>query len=462
MAFSMSSCEIFKFAAFALMPRTTRHLHFKELIIMNKKIKVGIGFATGRKTFLKVLRSYIHNWEESGLVDDANISLNLFVAYDLSYNKTARKDYTNIHPELFKRIDSAKFISKYSTCKDIDNLCDEGVISREDAKLIFSKGYASQRNAIIYNAVKHGMDYLIFLDDDEYPVAVTNTRNHTIWSGQHVLDVHIENLKKADITHGYHCGYISPIPYIKYNEILREEDFKEFITAISNDILSWEKISEVAKNGGVTYGDIGVLINKEVRQVEKINSAKFISGANLGINLSNPARLYPFYNPRGARGEDTFLSTCITDRKVLKVPCYTFHDGFSTYHHLLEGVLPINLKFISADNEQIINRFYKACIGWIRYKPLLLYITQRESYDYDITQIRRKLTNVLPKICDYFNKPDFANILTEFDKYDENVVKHFEEYNMSKKVWKKIMRYLDSDKYVHYLYKPTKEAAIPF
>ncbi len=429
---------------------------------MSKKIKVGIGFATGRKTFLKVLRSYIHNWEESGLVDDENISLNLFVAYDLSYNKTARKDYTDIHPELFKSIDSVKFITKYGINKEIDNLCEKGVIKREEAKAVFSKGYASQRNAILYNAVKHGMDYLIFLDDDEYPVVVTNTHNHTIWSGQHVIDMHIDSLKNSDITHGYHCGYISPIPYIKYDDTLREEDFKEFIFAISNDILSWDKISGVMKNGGVTYGNVEVLIKKEVCEAEKINRSKFISGANLGINLKNPSRIYPFYNPRGARGEDTFLSTCLSERKVLKVPCYTFHDGFGTYHHLLEGVLPIKLKFISADNEQIINRFYKACIGWIRYKPLFLYITQYESYDNQIREIKEKLTNALPKICAYFNKPCFADILSELEKYDKNVVKHYEEYNMSKYVWKKIMRHLEADKKVHYLYKPHKEAVITY
>ena len=53
-----------------------------------KNIKVGIGFATGRKSFQRVLRTYIYNWKESGLVENKRISLNLFVAYDLNYNKT--------------------------------------------------------------------------------------------------------------------------------------------------------------------------------------------------------------------------------------------------------------------------------------------------------------------------------------------------------------------------------------
>ena len=76
---------------------------------------------------------------------------------------------------------------------------------------------------------------------------------------------------------------------------------------------------------------------------------KFISGANLGLNLKNLDKLFPFYNPPGARGEDTFLSTCICECTIRKVPCYTFHDGFSTYQHLLLGVLPNNLKAMRAD-----------------------------------------------------------------------------------------------------------------
>jgi hypothetical protein len=75
-----------------------------------KNIKVGIGFATGRKSFKKVLRTYIHTWKESGLVEDESISLNIFVAYDLLYNKTSITDYTNIHPELVEQVDGCNFI----------------------------------------------------------------------------------------------------------------------------------------------------------------------------------------------------------------------------------------------------------------------------------------------------------------------------------------------------------------
>ena len=403
------------------------------------KMKVGIGFATGRKYFKKLLRSYIYSWEESGLVDDSNIMLNIFVAYDLAYNKTKKEDYTNIHPEIIGSIDGVNFLGESDINKEMESLVSEGVVSTAEALKIFGKGYASQRNTLLYFAIKHGMDYLIFLDDDEYPMAVTNTKKHAIWSGQHVLSTHIKHINDADFTHGHHCGYISPIPFIEYNDIMTETDFRSFIETISNDILNWDNVKAVMNNGGVTYADTKILTTDETIEVEEVNHTKFISGANLGINLSNPKRVFPFYNPVGARGEDTFLSTCLNERKVLRVPVYTFHDGFSTYNHLLEGVLPIKMKQIKGDNEKIVDRFYKACLGWIRYKPLLLYITDVNHYDERIKEMNQQLKVVLPKIATYFNKPDFINVQHELAKYNKNVKKHYQEFLETQLIWERIM-----------------------
>jgi hypothetical protein len=407
----------------------------------SKFIKVGIGFATGRTTFQRVLRTNIYNWKESGLVENKRISLNLFVAYDLNYNKTKTTDYTKIHPELVEQIDSSTFIASVAVKEEIDYLIRENVINSNEVRMIFGRGYAAKRNAVLYNAIKHNMDYLIFLDDDEYPMAVTKNRNTTIWGGQHVLLEHLKYITQADITHGHHCGYISPIPYMEFNDTMTEADFRSFIEAISNDIVNWDTLKTVIKNGGVTYADTNILTSDEAVEVQETNRAKFISGANLCINLTDPRRIFPFYNPPGARGEDTFLSTCLSERKVLRVPCYTFHDGFSTYNHLLAGVLPIRLRFIKADTEQITTRFYKACIGWIRYKPLLLYITQPDRYEEKIQKMREQLTMTLPKICAYFEQPDFMKVLAELEKYNRNVEKHYCEFRETQRIWAKIMEH---------------------
>jgi len=410
---------------------------------IKKDIKVGIGFATGRESFQKVLRTNINNWEESGLVENKRISLNLFVAYDLNYKNTKVTDYTNIHPELVDKIDSSCFIGSIAIKREIDYLIEEKVLDMHEANMIFGKGYAAQRNAVLYNAIKQRMDYLVFMDDDEYPMAVTNTRDTAVWGGQHVLTDHLKHIAQADITHGNHCGYISPIPYMEFNDTMTEEDFRSFIEAISNDIVNWDKLKAVMKNGGVTYADTKILTIGEAMEVSETNHAKFISGANLCINLTKPSRIFPFYNPPGARGEDTFLSTCLTQRKVLHVPCYTFHDGFATYNHLLEGVLPIKLKFIKADTEEITTRFYEACIGWIRYKPLLMYITNGEGYEERVKEMREQLKATLPKVCNYFGKAEFMNVLDELEEYHSNVKKHYDEFLETKCIWAKIMDHFE-------------------
>lgn len=410
----------------------------------NKMIKVGIGFATGRKSFKRVLRTYIYNFKESGLVENEKINLNIFIAYDLRYKKTKATDYTSIHPDLYEQIDNFVFIGNKEIEEDIAFLKKENVLDEREARMIFGRGYASKRNTLLYNAIKDKMDYLIFLDDDEYPLAVTNAHKSVIWSGQQVLSTHLEAIPYADITHGSHCGYISPIPTLNFNESMTESDFKAFIEAISNDIVNWETLKDLMNNGGVTYADTKILARDIPFELETVNHTKFISGANLCINLTDPRRVFPFYNPPNARGEDTFLSTCLGERRVVRVPVYTFHDGFSTYNRLLEGVLPIKLQHIRPDNEQIITRFYNACIGWIRYKPLLLRITQPDAYDDKIIEMRQKLTVTLPKVCAYFDKPEFTNILGELEKYHKNVAKHAWEFQETKRIWEKVMAYFSA------------------
>jgi len=411
-------------------------------MIKDTKIQVGIGFATGRKNFKKVLSTYIYSWKECGLIEMQNVKLNLFIMYDLKYNKTEVTDYTNISNTLTDMVDDIYFLDKKYIYDETVFLMNHNVISEAESNLFFDSGYAAMRNTILYAAIKNKMDYLLFLDDDEYPLAVTKTHDTAIWSGQHVLKLHLENIKDADITNGHHCGYVSPIPNIEFNDLLTENDFRMFIEAISNDIVNWESLKGIINDGGLTYADKKILINNMPEEVSEIANTKFISGANLCINLTNPHRTSPFYNPPSARGEDTFLSTCLRDRKVLRVPCYTFHDGFSTYNHLLSGVLPTKLKRIETNSKQVVTRFYHACIGWIRYKPLFLYITQREDYNEKIEHMRKNLQITLPKFCAYFNSNDFMKISKELETYHKNVEQHYKQFINNQIIWTKICEQL--------------------
>ncbi|WP_124066461.1 hypothetical protein [Clostridium sp. E02] len=410
--------------------------------IEKKKINVGVGFVTGRKNFKNVVKTYIDNWNESGLIDNKKIAVNLFVAYDLKYYRTKVSDYKITDDEILTLVDSAYYLGNSAITNEVQDLVEKGVITLKEAKLIFGEGYAMKRNAVLYFALKNKMDYLIFLDDDEYPIATIKINNSIVWKGQEVLSTHINNIKYADMTHGYHCGYISPIPQFEFNEKLSEDEFRIFIESISNDIINWNSIKEKIKDGGVTYADLDVINNNTVEMVKEVNGMKFISGANLGFNLKNLDKLFPFYNPPGARGEDTFLSTCIGVCNIRKVPCYTFHDGFSNYEHLLLGVLPNKLKALKADSGVVTTRFLKAAKGWIRYKPLLLYITQRDNYESEIKKMKEDLSFVIPKICNYFGNEEFKSILDELEFYHTHVEQHYRDFENTKAAWLKIIKYL--------------------
>jgi len=408
-------------------------------------LDIGIGFVTGRKHFKNVLTSYINNWLEHGLLQDKKIRLHLFVAYDLKYSKTEISDYKNIDPELAKMVHSIRFYGKNAIEEERARLVNSTVITHAESELLFGEGYAKKRNAVVYFAKKNKMDRLIFLDDDEYPVAtLKNEYNKLLWMGQSVLGTHLKYIAAADITHGHHCGYISPIPYILFNNILTENDFKLFIEAISNEIISWDSVkNNIVHNKGVSYANPDIINKSVVSEVEEQSGMKFISGANLCFNLKNIKTLPPFYNPPGARGEDTFMSTSLSNMKVLKVPCYTFHDGFLTYKNILNGILPTSLEPVDSSSPVIVRRFSNAAIGWIRYKPMMVYITQPDQYEEIIKDMRQKLELTVPKLCRYFKNHHFEQILHELEHYHNNVKRHFISFQYTKIAWQKVMENID-------------------
>ncbi|MDR3288157.1 MAG: hypothetical protein LBT22_01870 [Peptococcaceae bacterium] len=412
-----------------------------------KKINVGVGFVTGRKNFKYVAKTYVNNWNESGAVDSGGYALHLFVAYDLAYKSTKVSDYKISDEEILDTVDSAHYIGDFSITTEAQYLVKNKVIDLRESKLIFGEGYAMKRNAVLYFALKNKMDYLIFLDDDEYPIATLKISDSIVWKGQEVLSTHIANLRHCDMTHGHHCGYVSPIPYLEFNEKLSEDEFKIFVEAISNDIINWDSIKAKMLNGGVTYADLDVIESKKIEVVKELNGMKFISGANLGFNLKDTDKLFPFYNPPGARGEDAFLSTCLNECTIRKIPCYTFHDGFSTYQNLLLGVLPNRLKTMNAQGSSAIGkRFLQATLGWIRYKPLLTYVTNRENYGAEIQSIKSSLSQVLPSICDFFENAKFKELLDELDFFDAHVEEHYKDFQDTKLAWIKIVNFLGDAK----------------
>jgi len=274
--------------------------------------------------------------------------------------------------------------------------------------------------------------------DDEYPIVpIKNSHGTLSWIGQDVLGTHLKHLPGAEVTSGYHSGYISPIPFIDdFNEGFQEEDLRTFVESISNNTLDWNTIrAKLSENPGVTYGHLAVIRNKPVYEIKTQRSGKWVAGSNLGLNLRRIERIPAFYNPPGARGEDTFFSTRLAEATVKRVPCYTFHDGFLRYLSILHGVLPKQLEPVLVNDDGVIQRFMRATKGWVAYKPLLIYVTQRSNYLREMTRVRTNLTRTAPRLAAYLDQPGFLDALDVLARQDQEVAAHYEQFVRVQEYW---------------------------
>lgn len=126
-----------------------------------KKIDFGIGLATGRRSFKKVLNAYIATWNETKkeLPQDIDVHLSLFVSYDLNYQNTQSTDFTNLKQDIVDAFDDIIFIGPKNTARKLAELEQRDSLSPEALKRVFGSGYAGKRNAILLAAIELKMDY---------------------------------------------------------------------------------------------------------------------------------------------------------------------------------------------------------------------------------------------------------------------------------------------------------------
>ena len=141
---------------------------------MEKIINLGIGFDTGRANICKLINTYYQDILDQTKKFSKPVKVTIFLMYDLGYQGAKEEDFYNINPEVFQKINI-----KYITKKDIEEAKEDniGILTREEADLFFGYGHAKGRNTIMYFALKEGMNYLMYWDDDEYPIACMKNDN---------------------------------------------------------------------------------------------------------------------------------------------------------------------------------------------------------------------------------------------------------------------------------------------
>ena len=402
-----------------------------------KVIKFGIGFVTGRPNVCRIINNYYKNILEQLERYNKKVEATFFILFDTVYQNGKREQFYDILPEVYKDINII-YITPEDITEEIKKLTVRSNMNFDDMNFFLGHGHAKGRNTVMYYAIKEKMDYLLFWDDDEYPVAALKQGKQVIWQKQDNVLKHLKFMdeEKADVTIGYHCGYISPIPYIDYTEDFNEQDMKEFIEVVSNDIISWESIREkMNNNNGVTFALKNLADGEGAYEIKSDGIGKWVAGSTLCLKLRNKEKIPAFYNPPFARGEDTFFSTLLGDSKIVRIPVYHFHDGFLKYTEIMEEDFPKTLRKINAREAKVKSRFLKASLGWIKYKPLLLYIKDKESYNEKIDDMIVKLKEIVPKLNKVFNDECFTILLEELEKYHNQVQLHYEEYKRTNRIW---------------------------
>lgn len=292
---------------------------------MKRVIRVGICILDNH---INRIKSCIKMWQKSKYFKSKNIELNLLIADNKKANEADAK--------LFGLVDSIYYIGGDTIKIEVERLISEKVIGIQNAELLFGAGYAKKQNAILYFAVKYGMDGLFFPAEENTVAPV------------------------------YHCDYNSLDPDVRVDPICSENDFKLFMELTGS--------REKAQNSF--------------------------------IDLRSKDSILPFFSLPVSRGEDGYLSKC------------------------------------RSDSETIAQKFFKKCINWIRYKPILSYIANPASYESRIKDIKAKLQLILPKVSRYFKDWYFMMILHELNVYDKNVKNHYRMFKHTTLSWNRLMQFI--------------------
>ncbi len=407
---------------------------------MGKPIEFGIGFLTGRTNICNIINNCYKDMIEQLKEYPEEVNLTIFILYDLEYQHTKREEFYTLKDDVYKKIRI-----KYITPEDIDEekkiLKSRYNLTKSEVNLILGSGYARARNSIMYFALKRNIDYLLFWDDDEYPYAnIKGEDNSIIWQKQNNILEHLKVIPDADVTAGHRCGNMSPVPSIYLEKgSCQEQYFKEYIDAVSNEVVSWDSVKKYMNGeNGIAYAETDITEGKDKIVLKYVGLKNWLYASGICINLTHLEKIPAFYNPPFARGEDTFFSTLLTEAKVVKVPTYHFHDSFLKYTGILKGKFPKKFEKPNADDTDVGERFLRASLGWIKYKPLLMYIMQRKTYLKDIEVVKEKLKNSIEKINEMFPNNDFLCLTDELEKYDKDVQIHYKEYLKTNDVWNRI------------------------
>jgi len=402
-------------------------------------MKIAITIPTGRPRVKKVVKAFLDN---AALYGYDLKEFSVYLSIDTLYQNTKVEDFY-LDKKILEKVGKVEYITEEKRSELGKNIKERfGVSDELIEKFFVGNGYSKQRNSALLFAVKDKNDFAICFDDDESPCVPIKKKDGSVeWKSPDFFGPHLEALSSGtDVTRGLCLGYLSPIPS-DFEKNIPEEIRKKLGEALQwgNEIVTSHSFLNLMNK--IEYLDEKDLKNSTRPFVVKEGkNGKNILTGNMGINLKSfrEGKIPLFYTPPKARGEDTIFALQLSNLEVKEVKSFIFHDPFCLYPGILDGEFPEFLRNIPITSETK-DRFADALIGWLKYAPILIYMTSKNKKEKDhrmkemLSQIgfpTQQLANILE--CPKINSCE--KVLSDYFKDVEN---HFFELESLQNIWKK-------------------------
>jgi hypothetical protein len=295
--------------------------------------------------------------------------------------------------------------------------------------------YGAYRNAVLFEAILQGVDYLLFFDSDVRPSVLINLEHgQPQWQEIDYVGIHLAHLMKPEVlaTTSEYSGYyiIPPMAF---------DGLSELLIGLGKE-LSIDYVSLCDIHGCLNLGSLA--------PGPPVPTDKLLGG-NLGLSLHQPWNLAPFFSTvyefdnqciKG-RGEDTLLGQALVlnERKMVDVDLRIFHDTFDDF--------PTNPDITRKDVQ---TRFYSACLGWIGRNPFLTWFlsTMRGNEVRFKEEMRRQAENLYrgaKNAARFFENPQFERLPEALKVSMATLPESIERYRRLAGGWERLINALTPD-----------------
>lgn len=295
--------------------------------------------------------------------------------------------------------------------------------------------YGAYRNAVLFEAILQGVDYLLFFDSDVKPSVLISLKDgQPHWQEIDFVGIHLAHLARPEIlaTTSEYSGYyiIPPMAF---------EGLSDLLIGLGKE-LSLDYMTVCDIHGCLNLGS----------QIPgpSVPTDKLLGG-NLGLSLKQPWNLVPFFSTvyefddrciKG-RGEDTLLGQALSgnEGQLLDVDLRIFHDTYDDF--------PTSPDIFRKDVQA---RFYNACLGWIGRNPFLTWFRSKMSLKEDLfkEEMRRQADGLSvggKEAARFFENPKFERLPEALEASMAVLHESIERYRRLVGGWGELIKALTPD-----------------